>query len=930
MSPPVARRVVPRFAVVCPRGTATRYHCGPSRGGVTQGNGHRLGSTNTSSKGETSVVLNSTSVAVRRFLREQQKVSVRWWESPGRVDALLTLFLDRSHSGELHPLLAVEVTKRLGYAVGPEGCGWAIRCGHSGGSIILLTERLLTPLIPLVATHSAVRPLLPVIVEWLLSVANMPMQIVVGHVALYVNSLSEMSLEDMSRHEWPSLEFLLHNFARRSLHISDEAVKQEVNDVICKMVALFGLWGQRHPAETGQPRNCCSASINTVTDSLEKCFFWRGEAPLLIHGSVRTAYARFYNDWFDTSRRSTGGPATNSPSLSVFVGDDDTLRRVLLRLSVDSRVGVGSNEERDMTSAPVVPVEVKLKLDEPSVILRCIVPLAEFVSQVLDTGIGTLLPLSFGSIQTIIYNAISELQRLQGQSAEHHYALLPHKPRVHALKDLCERLVSDVKEKMQQSQCPSGGSVGDHVCFPGATPQQQLQVLHFFYRAARHLVRAVMVEKKASLMEEGCEGSVLLAGGTVASRNDVATLLRNVAFRVLETSLLRYYNALDECSSHSSVWRSLGDNGEITAAISDIEHHAGGHSPLFTARHVLQHPFQQDVIAVVEGLRLVAIQALVLHSQQCVNWLKGRAYSNTAANAFFGVWERTKVGGSSLTNHNQSGREDSESGKFDIQRMMRHRLLWTMLLLHHEYCSCCDPGGREQEAHWQAPSNCMVLRSLLDMLVPDPTCTEFSAFGWSYPLGCDGQNLSLQTGGSGDSELWKRHVVYPPAHRSFSGDASRWDLLDELSPTRDSSRKWLWLGTTGSVREACAIVNPTGGTASRFVGYLLPWSTVAKSRHPLRFYDESGQSAAAAASFDAAVGTLVRGKNSKMPLRLVGVQEEVAFFRDMEHTSELLLCPGILVTNPWTQSKDHMKNSDRNVPDNMEGFLDNEVYDFLD
>nr|CCC94322.1 conserved hypothetical protein [Trypanosoma congolense IL3000] len=880
--------------------------------------------------GTPSLVLSPSSVALRRFLRERQKSSPRWWESPGHVDALITLLLDNCERGELHPFLAAEVVKRLGYAVGPEGGRWAARCGHSAGSVNRVTECLLIPLIPLVRTHPVVQPLLPVVVEWMLSVSNMPKEMTFTHVSLYVDKLSRMSAEELVRHEWPSFDFLLHSFASRYSYVREGILYREVEDIIYKMLKLFSLQDVWRPS--GQKVSQGSLPTETIVESnmMVECLFWKGEFPLLVHSVVCSAYRRIEIDRCDIGQHGENRQAKSKPVLRVLVTDDDMLRRALLRLLASHSSAPKKSDVLvdDALLTSSVCVDLCLKLDDPSVILRFIVPLSEFVEQIVTSGVRPALPLSFRSVQEIIYNAVGELRRAQNQPARPQYALLLHKPRIHALKNLCGRLLTETQQLVCEEQKLAHELGDEFITFPGAPLKQQLHTLQSFHRAASHLVRAVMNEKAASLAEEGSEGSVLHAGGSSTSRDSVAASLRNVAFRVLEVSLLRYYSALEKNLCYPNNYRVTPDSSEVAAALAEVEHHAGGKALLFTARHILRCPLRQDVTAVVEGLRLVAIQGLLLRSEECVSWLRGEGYSNFVANAFFGIWHRSSLGKANLRNPpTDAGVSDAEPLEF--QQRMCNQLLWTLLLLHHRYCPCCTGAAQEPNAKWLSVTYCSLLTSLLDLLASGPVPNEFAAFGWCCPnFACAEQApLTGRVPGIG-GELWEKHIVYPPSGNAVSDEAARWDLLDELSPV-DGTNTWLWLGTSMSVREASATVGSSDDVATHCTGYLLPWSTVAKSRHPLRFYDESGQSATAALSFDAAVEAILQRKGAHVPLRLISVREEAMFFREMEHTAKLSLSPKVLVIHPWAQSERCVSVTDASVVESFENIFDGDC-DFLD
>ncbi|KEG15146.1 hypothetical protein DQ04_00171100 [Trypanosoma grayi] len=864
------------------------------------------------------VTLNALSIAVRRFLEHSPG---RWWEASGGMDTLFTILLDQQYtkkegeSGALHPLLCVEIMRKLGCSVwvntttssssSSDGCGgWARRSGLSAEAIGKLAKCVLQPLLPHSLTHPMVRPLLPVMVEWLTCISDFPLHLWLPQLSLYLDDLTVVSTEDASG-KGPPPEFLLRYLAQKIPRVSAAEdplcqTPQEVEQALDKMLQLLVQRQGKPPCSEGTPQNV-SPSLAVADEGLSECLFWQGETPLLLHESIREAYGRMYHAQRHLEDGAGGGEVCVGRELhTVFplpILDDDTFRRFLLRLLALSAY----SESEKVAEVPfnrVVLVEPILRLEDTSLVLRLITPLSEFVTAITDNRFSSPLCLSFTGISTVIYHAIGELQRLQKCPNRHRYALLPHKPRIHTLKALCEGLLSDVQRKQQQKENQPHNTKS--ATFPGVPLLHQVQVLQSFCRATRRLVGVVMTQKTTSLLEEGPEGSALHAGGAKPRHGDLTAILRNTAYRVLETSLLRYYKALDEWSTLPSLGADDDSNDPVAVAVAEIKHHTDGRATLFTARHLLQHPMRQDVTAVVEGLRLVAIQALVLHSQHCEEWLMGN-YNTAVAGAFFAVWHRVMERVTMTpTEEAEQEKEESHAILRETQRSMCGRLLWTMLLLHQRYCSCCASRTAHLEVGGRAALSCVLLRSLLELLTSCNTCTELASFGWPLPLyGADATNAKEKEEEEWQRDvdyLWTRQIVYPPSETLICGCSAKWELQEELSfLTSGKSGTWRWLGTTRAVRDA--VVDAERGV--RYDGYLLPWSTVAHSRHPLRFYDESGESVAAALAFDAVVESLLLRLKGIVPvLRVVSIAEEAMFFRDMTCTLELPLGSGVVVACP--------------------------------
>ncbi|EKF31204.1 hypothetical protein MOQ_004962, partial [Trypanosoma cruzi marinkellei] len=880
------------------------------------------------SKTTTRLTLNALSTAVRRLLESSP---TRCWETPGTVDTLLTILLGHQrgsrgvNSDILHPLLGVEILKGLGFAVwtggtigsgdgngGGGGGGWARRSGVSKEDLGKVARCVLQPLLPYVIGHPKVRPLLPVILEWLVCISDIPLSDWLPQLSLYLDDFA--ALKTNSRcFMGPPPGFFLQQMTSKLLQGALDPqceVSLDVHQVLDRMLQLLATGG----GVALTPEKALSdgsLSISTSNDLVD-CIFWQGEIPLILRNSfVREAYVRFChstrceaNEFFPYA----GFVGKESQTFLLLpVVDDDVFRRLLLRLLLTSSCSAAS-ETGAISFDHVVLVKPLLKLEDPSFIFRFITPLSEFVSVILDGVVFSPLRLSFNGIKAVIYNAIGELQRLQKRPPPSCFSLLPHKPRIHVLKALCDRLLGDAEQKLKVA--------GADATFPGVPLQDQVNILRSFSHATRRLVRAVQAEKTASLLEEGPEGSALQAGGVVVKHNDVTTILRNTAFRVLETSLFRYYDALEKWSSLST-GGDVGNNDHVADALTEIEHHAGGRSTFSTARHLLQHPCRHDVTAVIEALRIVAIQVLVLRSPECGEWLREN-FTTTIAVAFFDVWHRTMKKTLSCHMRGLNQEEESLSVFMESEHLLSWRLLWTMLLLHQSCCSCDASMKSQLGMTVGSASICVVFRSLLDLLTLHGTCTEFTSFGSSLPL----QDVELVSAAEAEAmpevKEEKRHetskslpkcVAYSAMGGfSIGGSTTRWELQEELLSLGGSVGRglWCWLGTPRAVWEIVSArdnntTTATGtmstGSGGHYAGYLLPWTTVAHSRCPLRFYDESGQSAAAASAFDANLSALFQLEDRPV-VRIVGLTEEAALFREMAFTPELSLGSGVSVVNP--------------------------------
>ncbi|CAC9481212.1 hypothetical_protein_-_conserved [Leishmania infantum] len=604
-----------------------------------------------------------------------------------------------------------------------------------------------------------------------------------------------------------------------------------------------------------------------------------------------------------------------------------------------------------------------------------------------------------------------------GSSVTTAFALLPQKARIHALKSLCELLLRHVRavqaSKSASSTLPTGAAPDCAPWFVDVELPQQEATLRRLCGAARALVRVVMEERRRSLDEEGPEGSVLTASSVVAAQQHRAAgggpgasttstsppatpltsiisferALRSLAFRVVEPALWRLHEVCAEAQTSVPVhvltfeeWRlylSVANAHETerdilagrlaSAAVEHVDQVyspimasavslfdcVGGRAGLRTAQQVLPHPGQQPVSALVEGIRLTALQCLLFDGLR-----SGGSFSSTSAalsntreeeagymdwvlhhlpHAFFSVWQRTEPP-PTLTDLPSAANEAAEAAVAD-QQLLRRRLGLLTLLLHARVLSAREllrrdaallPGTTPSRFTMNAnpthtrrwfgdvPSS---LDSLLHCMTKNSATLPISGDGrdeWSLVLSAE----TLQA------------CVVPPLP---AGCTALWELVEVLQDLADASTKaeetleppatvteWVWLGSPEALYEAldAALLkasgsDPAAGVPTRHGYYLLPWTTLAYSHQPWRVYDESGQARRAAQEWEAMLQSWLTGSSSidggkgvptrrrQQPVvRLVSLTEEVCFFTCMQRASTLHLSADVHVVRGDVQREE--------------------------
>ncbi|CBZ25627.1 conserved hypothetical protein [Leishmania mexicana MHOM/GT/2001/U1103] len=613
--------------------------------------------------------------------------------------------------------------------------------------------------------------------------------------------------------------------------------------------------------------------------------------------------------------------------------------------------------------------------------------------------------------------AQASLSAPAGNSVTTAFVLLPQKARIHALKSLCELLLRHVRavqaSKSASSTLPTGAAPDCVPWFVDVELFQQEATLRRLCGAARALVRVVMEERRRSLDEEGPEGSVLTASSVVAAQQHRASgggpgtsttstssaatpltstisferILRSLAFRVVEPALWRLHEACTEAQTSVPVhvltfeeWRlylSVANAHEAgrgilagrlaSAAVEHVEQVyspvmasavslfdcLGGRAGLRTAQQVLLHSGQQPVSALVEGIRLTALQCLLFDGLR-----SGGPFSSTAAassntreeaagymdwvlhhlsHAFFSVWQRTEPP-PTLADLPSAANEAGEVAVAD-QQLLRRRLGLLALLLHARVLSAREllrrdpallPGTTPSRPTMNAnptrtrrwvgdvPSS---LDSLLHCMTKDSAALPISGDArdeWSLVL----------------SAATLRVCVMPPLP---AGCTALWELAEMLQDLGNGSTKaeetleppaavteWVWLGSPEALYEAVDASllkdggsDPAGGVSLRHGYYLLPWTTLAHSHQPWRVYDESGQARRAAKEWEAMLQSWLTGSSSidggkwipsrrrQQPVvRLVSLREEVCFFTCMQQVSTLHLNADVRVVRGDVQREE--------------------------
>lgn len=506
------------------------------------------------------------------------------------------------------------------------------------------------------------------------------------------------------------------------------------------------------------------------------------------------------------------------------------------------------------------------------------------------------------------------------------YPLLPHKPRIHALKRLCEVLLTHARAVHNS---PSAIQVPVR-WFIDAELSEQEAVLRRFCGAARALVRVVMDEKKLSIACEGPEGSVLpspvpqqqsvvslvhhTSTGAVAlstvplsSRRQFTDTLRNLAFRVVEPSLAAFYAARHAAllppplsfltfaevqALRMGEVDALDAYAPVAESLNALFDHIGGAAGITTGRHIVCHPGQHSIATVVEGIRLTALQLLLFGSPSLNTETSQLQLFRDVIHSIFSVVSSLAVNGNvtSDTGANTMSSEQQQSTPSSLQH--RLSLLGLILVLHQakRQHGCSNASG-------------------------DPVIASFVA---SF--------LELLTKGEGGWE-WSSLLSPDTVKRCHAPSAGlpieQWALAEELQYissmayktelTDGDSSTWRWLGSPEALYAALleqqhsetvaattlhASVPRARAAPSRPL-YLLPWSTIAASCEPLRLYDESRQSCAAAQAWESSLQALLSpsgsflddGAASEVPpsrcslqpiVRLVSVAEELRLFTGLQ------------------------------------------------
>lgn len=361
----------------------------------------------------------------------------------------------------------------------------------------------------------------------------------------------------------------------------------------------------------------------------------------------------------------------------------------------------------------------------------------------------------------------------------------------------------------------------------------------------------------------------------------------------------------------------------VMEAARDLHESVGGRSGLQTAQQVLPHPGQQSISALVEGVRLAALQCFVFdglwipaHAAKAGDVEAAAAYTKwvldyTSA-AFFSVWQRTAERADQLS----APTDSATAVRDEQQQQLRHRLGLLSLALHVRVLMAqqrlrvvapgpegTDPSSAlslEEGTGAAFPSS---LSSLLHCLLSAPahytTSQTDVSLSDEWPLVLTNEGI-LQS------------CRRPPAGTP-SGSASLWEFVEELEEMAADAGSgdvtWRWLGSletlwdvmeeeqTSQQRES-SLPSP----ARRF--FLLPWTTVAQSHQLCRVYDESGQSRRAALEWEAAVQVWLggsRGESDSCPskhqpvVRLVSIAEELRFFSALQHTPTVQLSSSVRV-----------------------------------
>ncbi|KAG5507655.1 hypothetical protein JKF63_06604 [Porcisia hertigi] len=576
-----------------------------------------------------------------------------------------------------------------------------------------------------------------------------------------------------------------------------------------------------------------------------------------------------------------------------------------------------------------------------------------------------------------------------------------------SLCELLLRHVRAVQVSKSASSPTGSGAAPEPVCvrwFVDVEVSHQEAILRRLCGAARALVRVVMEERRRSLLEEGPEGSVLTAssvtmaqqhraasGSSGASRESRSSAtaplasaavfertLRNTAFRVVEPALSNLHDACVEARTSVPLhvlsfeeWRSYlsvlhtkaakrgalaglltssaAESVEqvyipIMAAALSLFDSIGGRAGLRTAQQVLPHPSQQSVSALVEGIRLTALQCFLFDglrsggSPSCTTIASAYIREEAATymswvlhhlpHAFFSVWHRT-ASPPTLANPSSAPSEVTEAAAAD-QRLLRYRLGLLTLLLHVRVLGARQLlRGDAALLHKTSPSR------------PSLGANPVHAQKWvgDVPSSLDSLLHCMTKDGaavpnhSALRDEWS--LVLPPAILEAcvvpplpAGCTALWELVEELQDLADASKKgenasespasgseWVWLGSPEALYDVlgASLLKKGGGDSTTgvfpcHVYYLLPWTTLAHSHQPWRIYDEGGQARGAAQEWAATLHSWLTGSTSmngvkeapsqRHPdpiVRLVSMKEELSFFACMTQVSLLHLSADVWV-----------------------------------
>ncbi|CCW64941.1 unnamed protein product [Phytomonas sp. EM1] len=406
-------------------------------------------------------------------------------------------------------------------------------------------------------------------------------------------------------------------------------------------------------------------------------------------------------------------------------------------------------------------------------------------------------------------------------------------------------------------------------------------------------------------------------------------------------------------------------------SIESVYSNIGGAAAWKTAVHILRNPLQQPLHAVVEGIRLVCLHILLFHSSDGIGKIHfgnyGPVFATGKGNACHGKSVKKPHGGGCGDEHvlldviqgffcvwkhysDAAGDEDpisavsalssptavvesaSRSNDTGLGSMPERLLLLVYLtlqryLLHNSddetaYCRQYDLNVGHDSIH-------TAFRSL-GALFPLQDCgaTSERAMTASSDVAKPGRG----PGGIREAEaalhIAKAH--FPHAFHDFSSEKlARWELAEELRefvaatctlrPLPDVAT-WHWVGTPAAVRRAMRTLKQLSASAEQAGAtyyFLLPWSAWALSHHPLRLYDESGQSAGAAEEFEQGLQSflespsgvlehdIARGEASpgaRVVMRFVSAMEEIQHFavlsgRGKRAQSVMFLADDIQVVN---------------------------------